>query len=445
MIPPLLLLGFAALEPAVPHADVAQFAAGQGPSALSPLLRHESAAAPPRSRAHALNRGLRKISAPMKTKRRVRRFNRTAAKSSLTEALGSTTLQRCHYIPSPVEQSWMTRNISGHICEHATHSSQIRAAHEWLEYVREARGATSHLTRSPIHLSRWHCDDGRVEYIEPLTGIARHPFAKVGCRYPKWMERQNRTTHVLNVSYLMLANDCGRMSEKGGGGGGGGGAAPRRAVLYDLGCSVYAPGRGDPRFDGRGLGPSLPLFDGMYRSQCLPLERIYGWEAQEMDTKEWWKPVPASVRSRLTFYNIPISEEEEVDVEKKEEAAAAGSRARALGSARGAEPTTTWAERDGTFSAHLLSAVSPEDFVAVKLDIDHRKTEAAIADAIRRRPEVASRVDEFFFEYHFAFDDLDFGWHSGKGMPGAVDETVDDALWLMQRLRRKGIRAHFWV
>ncbi len=27
-------------------------------------------------------------------------------------------------------------------------------------------------------LSRFEYDDGRVEYIEPLTGMARHPFAK---------------------------------------------------------------------------------------------------------------------------------------------------------------------------------------------------------------------------------------------------------------------------
>ena len=62
--------------------------------------------------------------------------------------------------------------------------------------------------------------------------------------------------------------------------------------------------------------------------------------------------------------------------------------------------------------------------------------------AIADEPELARLVDELYFEYHFYFDGLDFGW----GQLG-MDEsnTADDALELMQRLRRQGIRAHFWI
>ena len=50
-------------------------------------------------------------------------------------------------------------------------------------------------------------------------------------------------------------------------------------------------------------------------------------------------------------------------------------------------------------------------------------------------------VDELFFEYHFRYDGShNFGWGKlGKG------QTVDDALRLMYRLRRAGIRSHFWI
>ena len=63
-----------------------------------------------------------------------------------------------------------------------------------------------------------------------------------------------------------------------------------------------------------------------------------------------------------------------------------------------------------------------------------------------------SFVDEVFFEYHFDFDGIDFGWHIRK--PGArrrfrydtySNATVDDALGLMRQLRERGVRSHFWV
>ena len=66
---------------------------------------------------------------------------------------------------------------------------------------------------------------------------------------------------------------------------------------------------------------------------------------------------------------------------------------------------------------------------------------------------------ELFFEYHFHEPHWSFGWptsplryrHSAETgestsqTAGAKPLTVDDALALMQKLRRMGIRAHFWV
>ena len=77
--------------------------------------------------------------------------------------------------------------------------------------------------------------------------------------------------------------------------------------------------------------------------------------------------------------------------------------------------------------------------VAVKVDIDTPFAELAIVEAIADRPDIAARVDELFFEYHFNYDGLDFGW--GANTQGDVDTAVG----LMRRLRQLGVRAHFWI
>jgi|TARA_B100000530_G_scaffold274707_1_gene187593 hypothetical protein len=88
-----------------------------------------------------------------------------------------------------------------------------------------------------------------------------------------------------------------------------------------------------------------------------------------------------------------------------------------------------------------VARASPEDFVVVKVDIDTPAAELTIMEAIADRPEIAALVDEIFFEYHFYFDGMDFGW----GSRAAYEADVDTAVGLMHRLRTLGVRAHFWI
>ena len=57
--------------------------------------------------------------------------------------------------------------------------------------------------------------------------------------------------------------------------------------------------------------------------------------------------------------------------------------------------------------------------------------------------ENAHLVDELFFEYHYYFDGLNFGW--GKNDDLKQIHNATSAIRLMTRLREKGIRAHFWI
>ena len=113
----------------------------------------------------------------------------------------------------------------------------------------------------------------------------------------------------------------------------------------------------------------------------------------------------------------------------------------------------------GSFLHMLPSTVTVDDYVVVKVDIDslgaHGGPELAIVEAIAHLPELSQLVDELYFEYHYWFDGLDFGW--GKSDQGGREpwrslnalkdapKDVDTAMNLMVRLREAGIRSHFWI
>jgi len=321
------------------------------------------------------------------------------------EPISMGSLAGCVYHPSAIEAAWTTSPAAGNICEMASSDEQVAAAHEWLQFASDSRGSTTK-GNPPPSLSSWRCPDGRVEYIEPLIGMARHPFAAVGCDFAKFgnsAARNMTTVDLFNISFLIPANNCGENKIE---------SVTGRHIFYDLGCTVYSNGLPLAYDVGGARSPSLPLFDHMYAQQCLPLDHLYGWEMTEHEPSSWWDPVPAAVRPRLTFYNVAIEEDY---------------------------------QSDASFSSHLKAAAKPEDFVAIKVDIDHVAVELPIVKGIARRSDITALVDEVYFEYHFDFDDLDFGWHSQKGGESHVNDTVDDALALMSELRRAGVRSHFWI
>lgn len=128
----------------------------------------------------------------------------------------------------------MKGKVAGHICSMAWKEVENRDSMKWLEYAAtmnngyEARDPTEDEARV---LSHFQCADGSTEYIEPLTGVARHPFARVGCKrastdwtsglpseYPLGVD-------IINSSYLVLPNACNSKRA-------------RRALFFDMGCGI---------------------------------------------------------------------------------------------------------------------------------------------------------------------------------------------------------------
>ena len=192
-----------------------------------------------------------------------------------------------------------------------------------------------------------------------------------------------RETGLFDISYLILGSHCAR-------------AQPARAVLFDLGCARF---RSAQTSTASSSGDSIPLLINMYKKSCLRFDKIWAWESTKY--RNWWARVPETLKERIVFAN------------------------------EGVNATV--------FEAALLT-VAPHEYVVVKLDIDNTRLEMSIIDVVIKH---ARLVDELFFEYHYYFDGLNFGWGSLANIRHTHNAWT--AVNLMARLRRMGIRAHFWV
>jgi hypothetical protein len=365
-----------------------------------------------------------------------------------------SSTETVEYHPSALESQWL-KGAAGSICKLAV--SQREASQQWLQFAKRAASTTSGQaprwsaagianrseltfhTLLPVEptaserplLSRFirHGSSSRqspknhrsAEFIEPLTGIGRHPLTKL-CEYNPHhsIGRGNLydADFLFDISYLVLDNHCGADGRR----------DPRarcsawsRNLFYDLGCSVFDDGEPLHLASGSGSGPSLPIFTRLYERRCIDFDAIYAWEAKAVDGPSWWKNAPLKMRAKLHFINAPIEE---------------------LPSTQAPQ----WSGHRASFLALLNETASPDDFVAIKVDIEGQAggPELPIVRAIAEQPELTRLVDEIFFEYHYYFDGIDFGW--GPNIKALKEhQNVDAALQLMHQLRHAGVRSHFWI
>lgn len=298
------------------------------------------------------------------------------------------------YVPSWVEMEWMGNMTTG-IC--ARSHSQVAASRHWLKFAQDSVGPNA--TRPPtsdeaLILSSFVTSSNRSEYIEPLTGIARHPFASVGCH-----DRSFKSVSKFEIRHLVLPNLCGeavRCSQS------------QRNLFYDLGCATYA-GKVDLQ-QGSGGGPSIPLFHALFGRNCIHFNQTWAWEARKYNLDKWWSYVPESLKGKLHFFNQPVTPSD--------------------------------------FFSTLRSTARPEDYVVLKVDIDTPEVEVPIVRELLIDSELGGLVDELFFEYHFLTPEFR-NMPAWAGQMGAVNasyrSTVVDAMHLMHSLRVHGIRSHFWI
>lgn len=314
---------------------------------------------------------------------------------------------RKEYVSSPYEERQLNflrqlstaKNPKQTLIDFITSKSEINDAVTWLRRVEERMLKPDNKTLpSPVDeafLSRFHItttcgrrSSTRIEYIEPLTVITRHPFAIHDCEVVRSafaaaeFPSQYRRTSIQSIDHILLAS-----------------STPTRTILLDAGTST--------------VSSSLWYFLCGYHQRGREVHQIYAWEKTLLEPTAYWSDVPNKYKPHWQFMNIPIS--------------------------------STSGDPDNPLSV-IKQVASIDDFVSFKLDIDTPSIEIPLALQLLSDREVTPLIDEFFFELHFRCEVLQAcGW--GYNIPEERDGLVLDRLHavnLFLDLRKAGIRAHFW-
>lgn len=191
----------------------------------------------------------------------------------------------------------------------------------------------------------------------------------------------SRPVNIQDRSYLLLLGDASSAIRA---------RRPGRAILVDAGTNTY----------GSSLGYLVPA----YAAAGIHFDAIYAWERKPLNGSEYWATVPDDVKPRLHFYNAAVTP-------------AAGS----------AMNPVDW----------IKNMHRPGDFIVFKLDIDNDDVESALIQQVMDLDGAGDMIAEMFFEKHYTATDM---------MPHFKKTHTEypAAVRLMQALRVKGVRAHYW-
>ena len=218
----------------------------------------------------------------------------------------------------------------------------------------------------------------RTGFAEPLLPPLRHPLF---C--------QDRA-RLMDLSYLVhdFGAICRRLTSR------------SRTVLIDMGASLSFHG------DSKGSAPPVYLMN-IYERFGITFDHIYAYELTQQDTKAIYENLlPKHLQAAYHWINAGVDWTPGAPL----------------------NPFTM-----------LKENFLPEDFVVVKLDVDHAITEMPLVHQLLNDAHLQSLVDHFYFEHHVHLGELAGSW--GNSMQG----TVHQSLQLLYQLRKKGVAAHYWV
>jgi len=321
-------------------------------------------------------------------------------RSSVTDPAHATlacTLRE--YVPSEWEKKWVAQvdaiYSNNTICALMTDSSDL--SKDWLEGVAACKQESgtlcaNHLTMRVFSKFVKECKSGSDF---SLHAQGRSPSPVIVEEYIEPLVGHMRHPHALQAcvppgvkgadvqdrSYLMLlGDDISAIRVR----------HPGRAILVDAGTNKFVSS----------LGYLLPT----YAAKGIQFDAIYAWEAQPTNATEYWNSVPDDVKPRLHFYNAPVTPQ-------------AGSSMNPV----------DW----------IKKMYRPGDYVVFKLDIDNDEVESALIEQILDLEGAGDMIAEMFFEKHYKAPDM-------KTYFGSPATEYPAAVRLMQALRVKGVRVHYW-
>ncbi|GFH56621.1 hypothetical protein CTEN210_13097 [Chaetoceros tenuissimus] len=87
----------------------------------------------------------------------------------------------------------------------------------------------------------------------------------------------------------------------------------------------------------------------------------------------------------------------------------------------------------------ILEKYDDDDFIVVKLDVDHAETEIPLVMQILSNENISGKIDHLYFEHHVTIAEMRSSWG------GSMNGTMEDSMKIFTALREKGIASHFWV
>jgi hypothetical protein len=167
-----------------------------------------------------------------------------------------------------------------------------------------------------------------------------------------------------------------------------------RTIFVDMGASLD--------FHAGTESPAMYILD-LYHQFGFVFDHIYAFEIEEKHPTDVFAKVPPHLMASYHWNNVAVSP----------------------------EPGHKFNPLDS-----ILRHFTKDDLIVVKLDVDTPSVELPLADQIVT--QYAHLIDHFYFEHHVHMDEISSDWRS------SMQGTIQDSLRRFQRLRQRGIAAHFW-
>lgn len=225
-------------------------------------------------------------------------------------------------------------------------------------------------------------------FIDPLVGLLRSPQCPCASGNAALLDRDY-------IIYGLASESCQNTKEpkltsvsKG-----------KQLYMFDLGASLYTEGAG---------GASQKVFVDSFTELGVPLSNIhyFAWEVTPSDPTEVWKQVPAELKPKYHWLNIP------------------------------SDPTP--GSGDNPWS-YIKALCKQADYVVVKLDIDNSPVETAFMQQLLADADLQGLIDEMFFEHHVNVEHMNPSWNTYA----ETAKLKDSYAWFVQ-LRNAGVRMHGW-
>lgn len=230
----------------------------------------------------------------------------------------------------------------------------------------------------------------KFTHIDSCTGAEQVSYIEPlvsFLRQPDFYCLTNET--VVDKSWIVLPNSAIRQAG--------------RVFFFDVGASLFNSGYG---------GASQEWFYYEFLRRGFKFDRILGWEANAYSPSELWSVVPPDVKLITQYFNIPA---------------------------------TTDPQSGDNPLRYIRALCSPEDYVILKIDIDHTPTEVKLIRQLLADHELLSLVDELFWEHHVRGSPMQWGWWGDLTKMTGPDAFLHDTYDILSRFRKAGIRAHSWV